>query len=43
MKKSELQQIIKEEIAKYVSEVITEHMINESILKIKTTKRKKGK
>lgn len=43
MKRSEVQQIVKEEIAKYISEVIAEHMVNESIRKIKTTKHKKGK
>jgi len=34
MKQSELQQIIKEEIAKYISEVITEHVVNETIKKV---------
>lgn len=43
MKKSEFQQIIKEEIARYISKVIAEYMVNESINKIKTSKRKKGK
>ena len=31
MKQSELQQIIKEEIAKYISEVIATHVVNETI------------
>jgi len=34
MKQSELQQIIKEEIAKYISEVIAEHVVNETIKKV---------
>jgi hypothetical protein len=43
MKQSEVQKIIKEEIAKYISEVIAAHVVNESIRKIKTTKHKKSK
>jgi len=43
MKKSELEQIIKEEIARYISKVLTEYVVNESIRKIKTTKHKKRK
>jgi hypothetical protein len=42
MKQSELQQIIKEEIAKYISEVITKHVIDETIKSKKRTI-KKGK
>lgn len=34
MKKSDLEQIIKEEIARYISEVIAEHVVNETIRKI---------
>ena len=45
MKKSQLEQIVKEEIAKCISEIIAEHIVNESIRKIKTktTKHTKGK
>lgn len=42
MKQSELQQIIKEEIAKYISEVIATHVVNETI-KSKKHAIKKGK
>ena len=41
MRKSELEQIIKEEIARYISKVLTEYVVNESIRKIKTTKHNK--